>query len=183
MGGLLLLSPMLLLIAAVVKMSSEGPVRFRARRVGKDGKLFTLLKFRSMTADAHVNGSGITSATDMRITGVGRFLRRWKLDELPQLWNVLVGNMSFVGPRPEDPRFVSQYPENLKPILNFRPGITSPASITYRNESALLTTDNHEEEYVNVILPHKLEMDLRYFESARFWEHVRVIWRTVKGEK
>lgn len=177
--GLLCTSPVLLVLALIVKLTSKGPVLFRARRVGKDGEVFTLLKFRSMTVGAHENGSGITAAGDRRITPVGRILRRWKLDELPQLWNVLVGEMSFVGPRPEDPRFVSHYPERLKPILRYRPGITSPASIAYRDESALLTSDNHEIEYIENILPNKLEMDLRYLEHARFWEHVGVVWRTV----
>lgn len=174
---------MLLITAGMIRISSKGPVLFRAGRTGKDEELFTLLKFRSMTVDAHVSGSGITSADDMRITAMGKFLRRWKLDELPQLWNVLVGDMSFVGPRPEDPRFVSHYPQQLRAILRYRPGITSPASIKYRNESTMLNSNNHETEYIERILPDKLAMDLRYFESAGFWEHVVVVWRTVKGSK
>ena len=136
--GLLLLSPVLIVLALIIKLDDGGPVFYRARRIGRDGHEFALLKFRSMIAGADKRGDGLTTMNDSRVTPMGSFLRRRKLDELPQLFNVLVGDMSFVGPRPEDPRYVEIYTAEQRRVLSTRPGITSPASIEFRNEETLL---------------------------------------------
>jgi len=174
------LAPLFVVIAAAVKLTSRGPVFYRGVRAGKDGLAFRLVKFRSMYTDR--DGSGITRADDDRITPVGKVLRKLKLDEFPQLINVLKGEMTLVGPRPEDPRFVEFYPEELKRILALKPGITSAASLRFRDESSLLATGDHEKEYVERILPEKLRVDLEYFDRAGFWDHVRLILRTVLGK-
>lgn len=160
--GLVLLSPLLLLLALVVKFTSPGPILYRATRVGHYGKPFKLLKFRSMVVNAHELGPAVTGAKDPRITRVGRILRKTKLDELPQLINVLRGEMSIVGPRPEDPRYVALYTEEQRKVLNVRPGITSPASVMYRNEEAMLVGSQLETYYVQHVMPRKLALDLQY---------------------
>src|SRR4030042_5539903 len=132
--GLIVLSPLLLITSVVIKLTSPGPIFHRGERVGLDGRLFYLYKFRTMVADAASMGPGITAQNDQRVTRTGRFLRATKIDELPQLINVLKGDMSLVGPRPEDPRYVEQYTPDEKQILKVRPGITSAASLTYRHE-------------------------------------------------
>ena len=177
--GLLLLSPVFLLVTVAIMVTSRGSIFYIAKRMGANGRPFSLYKFRTMVQNADAIGSGITSAGDARVTTVGRILRATKIDELPQLINVLKGDMSFVGPRPEDPRFVEHYPEDLKAILQFKPGITSPASIAYRNESALLTSDNHEQEYIDRILPDKLRLDLEYSRQASFLSGFRLILKTI----
>ena len=177
--GLLAFSSLFAVVAVLVKLNSRGPVLYRAARAGRDGKTFALLKFRTMYEDADKRGSGITSADDPRITSIGRLLRAFKLDELPQLINVLRGEISFVGPRPEDPRFVAQYPPEYRRVLLLKPGITSPASLRYRNESSMLVVENHEQEYVATIMPAKLKMDLEYFERSTFFSRFLVIVRTL----
>ncbi|MCZ7557083.1 MAG: sugar transferase [Bacteroidia bacterium] len=177
--GLILLAPVFIVIAVWIKLTSPGSVLYRATRTGRNGVPFALYKFRSMRTDADRIGSGITSAGDTRITPVGRFLRRSKLDELPQLINVLKGQMSLVGPRPEDPRFVEHYPEHLRDILKYRPGMTSPASIAFRNENSLLTGDNHEKLYIEQILPEKLRIDLAYCQSATVRSNMMVVLKTL----
>lgn len=173
------LTPLLTVIAAVVWMTSGRPVVHRATRVGRDQKPFTLYKFRTMVLDAEKNGPGITVHNDARITRVGRILRQTKLDELPQLFNVLQGDMSLVGPRPEDPRYVALYtPEQLR-VLSVRPGITSPASVHFRNEQQLLTGDRWEENYVHHVLPAKLRIDLDYVRGATLRRDVQVLWQTL----
>ena len=162
--GLIVLSPLFLLIAATIKLTSPGPVFHRAERVGKDGVPFTLLKFRSMRAGAAAAGPGITRAGDDRITPVGGWLRRSKLDELPQLVNVFRGEMGLVGPRPEDPRYVALYSPEQKRILSARPGITSAASVRYRHEESLLVGADWEQHYVNEVMPAKLRIDLEYLD-------------------
>ncbi len=170
--GLTVLSPVFIVIAIAIRRDSKGPVFYRARRVGQHGKEFRLYKFRSMVVDADQQGPGITSAGDTRITSVGRFLRRTKLDELPQLINVLRGEMSLVGPRPEDPRYVELYTPGQREILQYRPGITSMASQTYRNEEQLLTGSDWEQQYIDEVMPAKLAIDLDYsrrvFMSMKF---------------
>ncbi len=136
--GLLVLSPVLLLVAIAVKLSSRGPVLFRQQRVGLGGERFWMLKFRSMVENAEDLGLGVTRDGDPRITAVGRFLRKTKLDELPQLWNVLVGEMSFVGPRPEVPRYVAQYTPEQRRVLELKPGITDLATLEFRKEEEIL---------------------------------------------
>jgi lipopolysaccharide/colanic/teichoic acid biosynthesis glycosyltransferase len=177
--GLILLSPLFLLIGAAVKLQDGGPALYRSKRVGKDGRIFSLYKFRSMVLGADGIGGGITVGGDKRITRVGRFFRNTKLDELPQLFNVLKGDMSFVGPRPEDPRYVMFYTKEQRLVLASRPGITSPASLAYRSEEALLTGDSSLERYRQEILPHKLSIDLEYQRTRTFWSDINVILLTM----
>lgn len=177
--GLIVLSPILAVIACAVRLNSRGPVFYRARRVGQHGKEFRLYKFRSMVADADQRGSRITRAEDNRITSVGRFLRRAKLDELPQLINVLRGEMSLVGPRPEDPRYVELYTPKQREILQYRPGITSMASFKYRNEEQLLSGEAWEQLYIDEVMPAKLTIDLDYSRRANLFTDIWLIFRTV----
>ncbi|MFZ1405869.1 MAG: sugar transferase [Anaerolineae bacterium] len=158
--GLMLLSPLFCWIALWIKLTSPGPVFYRAVRVGQDGRPFRLYKFRSMIVGTDRQGPGITATGDPRITRVGRFLRRAKLDELPQLINVLLGDMSLVGPRPEDPRYVAFYTPEQRRVLSVRPGITSPASLAYRHEEQLLAGEDWETHYRTRVLPDKLALDL-----------------------
>lgn len=174
-GGLVCLAPLFLVIALVIKLSSPGPVFYRGKRVGRYGKPFAIYKFRTMVVDADKQGPGITAAEDNRVTSVGKVLRRYKLDEFPQLLNVLKGEMSLVGPRPEDPRYVALYTPEQRAILNYRPGITSPASIQYRDEEGLLVEGDWERKYVEEIMPAKLGIDAEYFQHAKIWNDVRTI--------
>lgn len=177
--GLLLLSPLFMLIALAVRLDSPGPVFFRQERVGRFGVPFRIHKFRSMQHGAP--GAAITVGDDPRITRTGRWLRAAKLDELPQLIDVLAGHMSLVGPRPELPRYVALYPAALRDkVLSVRPGITDPASIAYRDESVQLArAADPEHEYVHVVLPRKLALAQAYAEQASLATDLRVIWRTV----
>ncbi len=179
--SLILLSPLFLLIAACIKICSPGPILFRQRRVGWRGQIFEICKFRTMVADAVDHGPKVTAATDPRITSVGRFLRRYKLDELPQLANVLRGNMSLVGPRPQVPKFVQHYPDSIRSIVfSVRPGITDPATIAYRNEEELLAgAVNPERSYIDRILPHKLAMYEQYIRRRTIVTDVWIILQTI----
>lgn len=161
-AGLLILAPLFISIGVIIKITSRGPIFYRAFRVGRDGLLFELYKFRTMVPDAHKFGPAITYADDPRITTIGKILRRTKLDELPQLFNVLVGDMSIVGPRPEDPVYVRHYTLEQRKLLEVRPGITSLASIRYRHEEKILKAENWEEIYLQRILPDKLAIDMEY---------------------
>jgi lipopolysaccharide/colanic/teichoic acid biosynthesis glycosyltransferase len=173
--GLLLISPIFAVVGLLVKVDSPGPVFFRGKRVGKGGKLFHVYKFRTMVADAAKRGPGITSAGDTRVTRVGRFLRRTKLDELPQLINVLKGDMSLVGPRPEDPRYVATYTLEQQRVLDVRPGITSPASLRFRHEEELLEGEDWEDTYREEILPTKLRIELDYLERRWIAKDLNII--------
>jgi lipopolysaccharide/colanic/teichoic acid biosynthesis glycosyltransferase len=177
--GTVLLLPVLAAAALLVKLHDGGPVLYKARRVGKDGYEFSLLKFRSMVSGADSQGGALTTAADRRVTPVGRFLRKYKLDELPQLLNVLRGDMGFVGPRPEDPRYVALYSPEQRQVLSVRPGITSPASLSYRDESALLSGEDPEQLYLRKILPHKLSIELDYLNRKSLWTDINLILRTV----
>lgn len=177
--GLILLSPLFLVVTLFVKFTSPGPVFHRGERVGLNGKLFNLYKFRTMITNAATIGPGITAQNDLRITGVGRFLRSTKIDELPQLINVLKGEMSLVGPRPEDPRYVDQYTPEQREILRVRPGITSAASLTYRNEEGMLKGQDWETVYRTQILPAKLEIDLAYLSKRTLSSDLLLIARTI----
>jgi lipopolysaccharide/colanic/teichoic acid biosynthesis glycosyltransferase len=185
--GLVLLAPVFIVVAILVKVSSAGPVLYPASRVGRHGYPFKLYKFRSMYLNADGNGPGITLQNDPRISPLGRFLRRTKLDELPQLINVLLGDMSMVGPRPEDPRYVALYTSTQRQVLAAKPGITSPASLDYYDEETLLTGENWETIYCNKILPRKLSLDLAYLQRRTLWSDLILILRTlttvVTGEK
>jgi lipopolysaccharide/colanic/teichoic acid biosynthesis glycosyltransferase len=180
--ALLLLTPLLLLLALWIKLDSPGPALFRQERVGRRGRLFRIRKLRTMTHDPRHAGPGITVGKDERITRAGQFLRRSKLDELPQLLDVLQGHMSLVGPRPELPQYVALYPADLREkILSVRPGITDLASIEYRNESELLAKANDpEREYREVVLPAKLKLAEAYVDQASLTFDLKVIWQTVK---
>lgn len=180
-AGLVGLSPLFLGIALAIKLGSSGPILYRGTRVGRHGKLFQIYKFRTMIVGADKMGPGITTAVDNRVTPIGKFLRRFKLDEFPQLLNVLKGEMSLVGPRPEDPRYVALYTPAQREILNHRPGITSPASVKYRNESAALTDDDWERKYVQEIMPEKLAIDAEYFRRAGLGDDLRTIAQTFRG--
>jgi lipopolysaccharide/colanic/teichoic acid biosynthesis glycosyltransferase len=180
--ALLLLSPLLIGVAAAIKRDSPGPVFFRQLRVGREGRLFWIHKFRTMVADAADRGPQITAAHDPRITSVGQWLRRSKLDELPQLIDVLAGHMSLVGPRPEVPRYVAMYPADLRAkVLAVRPGITDPVSLDYADEGDLLANlADAELEYVQVVMPAKLRASVAYAEGATLWSDLRVIARTLR---
>jgi lipopolysaccharide/colanic/teichoic acid biosynthesis glycosyltransferase len=176
--GLVVLLPLLLLLAIVVRLDSPGPSLFRQSRVGRYFRPFCLLKFRSMTHGKP--GTEITCGEDDRITRVGAILRRLKLDELPQLWNVFCGDMSFVGPRPELLSFVERYRVEYQEILSVRPGITDPASIRYRSEAEMLARiPDPLNYYAEVILPDKLGISKVYVRSASFWTDISLIFRTI----
>ncbi len=177
--GLVLLSPLFVLVALAIRLDTPGPVYYRAQRVGKDGKPFRLYKFRSMVANADRRGPGITATGDTRVTRVGRFLRRTKIDELPQLINVLRGDMSLVGPRPEDPRYVVLYTQEQRRVLSVRPGITSAASLAYRHEEQLLAGADWETTYRNRVLPDKLAIDLAYLDRRTVVSDLKLIFRTI----
>jgi len=178
--GLIVLGPVMLAVALAVKCTSRGPVLYRARRVGKDGRLFTLYKFRSMVVGAD-RGSKVTGSGDGRVTPVGRFLRRTKLDELPQLFNTLVGDMSLVGPRPEDPDYVTLYSTEQLRVLRVKPGITSAATVRHRHEEQLLIGPDWEETYRRDILPEKLRMELDYLSRRTLSKDLIVLAQTASA--
>lgn len=177
--GLLFLLIPFLIIAIIIKATSKGPVFFRQVRVGKDGKEFRIYKFRTMVVDAEKKGMQITVGADSRITGIGKFLRKTKVDELPQLINVLNGQMSFVGPRPEVPRYVALYDDYQRNILRIKPGITELASIVYRDENEVLAkSENPEETYINEIMPKKIALNIEYMQKLGFWYDIKLIFMT-----
>lgn len=177
--GLIFLSPLFLLISLLIKLSSKGPVLFRQKRVGKNGIIFTLIKFRSMTV-VQKNNSTVSVKGDIRITPFGKFIRRFKLDELPELWNVLVGEMSMVGPRPDVPGFADLLEGENRLVLNLRPGITGPASLKYANEEELLAKVANPEEYnKNVIFPDKVRINLDYYNRQNIWLDLKIIFATI----
>jgi len=180
-AGLVILSPLLLVIGAAVKLYDRGPVFYRSKRVGIGGRLFSIYKFRSMVQGADAAGGGLTVRGDRRVTRVGRLLRAYKLDELPQLLNVFKGDMSLVGARPENPAYVARYTLEQREILRYRPGITSPASLHYRNEEELLSGGDTEDLYIGKILPHKLSMDLAYLRGRTVLSDLRIILQTIGG--
>jgi lipopolysaccharide/colanic/teichoic acid biosynthesis glycosyltransferase len=177
---LILCSPIYFLAAILVKLGSPGPVHYRAVRAGKGNKPFKLLKFRTMVMNADQIGPGITASHDPRITVVGRILRKSKLDEIPQLWNVLKGDMSIIGPRPEDPKYVRLYTEEQLRVLSVRPGLSGPAAIRYRHEERILAQNsgNLEEYYLRNILPDKLSLDLNYIETRSIWRDFALCLKT-----
>jgi lipopolysaccharide/colanic/teichoic acid biosynthesis glycosyltransferase len=179
--GLVLLAPAMLAIAVWIKLDSPGPVFFRQERVGRFGIHFRIHKFRTMTQRAGGEGPQITVAADPRITRAGQWLRRTKLDELPQLVDVLTGDMSIVGPRPEVPRYVAQYPPAMRDkVLSVRPGITDFASLHYRRESELLAlASDPEREYVQVVMPEKLRYAAQYVDQASLATDLRLIAQTL----
>lgn len=178
--GIILISPFLLIIAICIKLGSNGPIFFKQERVGFKGKHFLILKFRTMIVDAEKYGKQITVGKDDRITSVGKFLRKYKLDELPQLINVLKGDMSLVGPRPEVPRYVKLYSKEQLKVLEVRPGITDLASLRYSDENDLLgTVENPEEYYINVIMKDKLNLNLEYIDKSNVLNDIVIILKTI----
>jgi lipopolysaccharide/colanic/teichoic acid biosynthesis glycosyltransferase len=182
--GLLLVAPLLMLIAVAVRIDSEGPALFRQTRVGRDGRTFQILKFRSMYLARHTRDgtAQITVATDPRITRLGALLRRTKLDELPQLINVLRGDMSLVGPRPEVPRYVAMYPPDARAeILSVRPGITDEAAIEFRDESEILgRSEDPERTYIEEILPRKIRLYQNYVRHRSLLGDLGIVLRTLR---
>ena len=179
--GLLFLWPVLLVVAILIKIRMPGPVFFIQQRVGKGGKLFPCHKFRSMTT-IH-GGSSVSVAGEARITQLGAKLRKYKLDELPELWDVLIGNMSFVGPRPDVPGYADQLQGEDRIILSLRPGITGPATLKYRNEEELLATVENPVQYNNeVIYPDKVRINRYYAEHYSFMDDLKMIFCTVLGK-
>lgn len=178
--GIIILSPVLLIIAILIKVGSDGPCLFKQQRVGRNEKIFNILKFRTMVVNAESLGKQITVGEDNRITKIGSVLRKYKLDELPQLINVFRGDMSLVGPRPEVPKYVAMYTEEQKKIFKVRPGITDLASIRYKDENELLgSVDNPEEFYINVIMPDKLKLNMEYIQKSNLFFDIKVIFETI----
>lgn len=178
--GILVAWPVILIIACAVAVDSKGGVFFRQERIGKDGVPFRILKFRTMVPKAEAKGMQITVGKDQRITRVGGVLRKTKLDELPQVINVLKGDMSFVGPRPEVPRYVKLYTKEQRQVLLVRPGITDLASIQYRNESELLAgSADPERTYIEEIMPEKLQLNMLYIRNISVFGDVMIILRTL----
>jgi lipopolysaccharide/colanic/teichoic acid biosynthesis glycosyltransferase len=178
--GLVLLSPLLLFVSLLIKLDSPGPAFFRQERIGKGLRPFRIYKFRTMVQDAPAKGGMITFGEDPRITKVGRVLRKVKIDELPQLINVLRGEMSFVGPRPEVRRYVELYCEDYKEILKVLPGITDLASLQYRHEAEILgRCENPEEEYVKYVLPEKIRLAKEYLSQSSLRFDLILILKTV----
>ncbi|MBR8802176.1 sugar transferase [Porphyromonas levii] len=181
--GLIILSPVLLGVAILIRVKMPGgPVLFKQKRVGKGGKLFTMVKFRSMSV-AH-GGSSVSVAGESRITPLGAKLRKYKLDELPELWNVLIGDMSFVGPRPDVPGYADKLVGEDREILQLKPGITGPASLKYRNEEELLAMTEDPIKYNNeVIFPDKVRINRAYFHNRSFLGDIKIILATILGRK
>ncbi|HVA95544.1 MAG TPA: sugar transferase [Candidatus Dormibacteraeota bacterium] len=181
-AGLAVLAPVFAIIAFAIKLDDGGPVFYSHSRVGKGLERFRLLKFRSMVVDSE-ESSPLTAPSDPRVTRVGRWLRKYKLDELPQLLNVLKGDMQLVGTRPQHERFVAFFPSEYAVLLQVPPGITDPASLRFRNEVQMFHDGAIEQQYVTQILPTKLELSLKYFRSRTFVSDIGILFRTVLGIK
>ncbi|ELR99052.1 sugar transferase [Gloeocapsa sp. PCC 73106] len=178
--GLIVVSPLLSIIAIWIKIDSPGPIIFQQTRVGKGGKEFKIYKFRTMFVNAETLGKSITVGNDFRITKAGKLLRKYKLDELPQLVNVFKGEMSLVGPRPEVPRYVAFYTSEQRQVLKIRPGITDLASIRFRNESEILAqSEDPEAFYINNIIPQKIALNQQYIQRASLATDLIIIWQTI----
>ena len=177
--GILILFPLMLIISLVIKLDSKGPIFFIQNRVGKGGKLFAMIKFRSMSV-FQTSKSTVSVKGDIRITKVGSFIRKYKLDELPELWNVLLGHMSIVGPRPDVKGFADELKGEDRKILNLRPGITGPASLKYANEEELLSYQENPEDYnKKVIFPDKVRINLDYYYNQNLILDLKIIFATI----
>lgn len=181
--GLVVLSPILFVVWILIRIKMpDGPAVFTQKRVGKGGRLFTMYKFRSMSA--HHSGSTVSVAGESRITPLGAKLRRYKLDELPELWNVLIGDMSFVGPRPDVPGYADKLEGDDRRVLQLRPGITGPASLKYRDEEVLLAAQDNPQEFNDkVIYPDKVRINLYYLDHYSFVADIKMIIATVLGKR
>lgn len=180
--GLLILLPLLIIVGILIHIKMPGgPIIFRQQRVGKYGKLFTMYKFRSMTV-SH-SGNSVSIKGEKRITPLGAQLRKYKLDELPELWNVLIGDMSFVGPRPDVPGYADKLKGEDSRVLLLKPGITGPASIKYRNEEELLAEHENPQKYNDeVLFPDKVKINIEYLDNWSFWHDIKIIIYTVLGK-
>ncbi len=177
--GLVILFPLLILISFAIKIGSSGPILFSQKRVGKDGKQFILIKFRSVIVDQNSNNTA-TAKGDDRITTIGVFLRKYKLDELPELWNVLKGEMSLVGPRPDVPGYADNLKGEDRKILKLRPGITGTASLKYVNEEEILSAQDDPQKYNDeVIFPDKVKVNLEYYKNQSLWLDIKIIFATI----
>lgn len=176
--GLVLLGPVMLVLSLWVKLDSRGPVLYRGERVGKDGRPFLMYKFRTMVLEADTIGPAITYRGDPRVTKAGKFLRHTKLDELPQLINVFKGEMSLVGPRPEDPSYVAHYSAQQREVLRVKPGITGLTQLEYRDEASLLEGTSADEDYLSQIMPEKLTLDLYYIQNRSLALDIKILWQT-----
>jgi lipopolysaccharide/colanic/teichoic acid biosynthesis glycosyltransferase len=178
---LILLSPLFIYLSFIIWLHDKGSVFFLQERVGKDQKTFKLVKFRTMYLNSEKKGQLTIGSRDSRITKPGLFLRKYKIDELPQLWNVLVGDMSLVGPRPEVPRYVKMYNSEQLKVLTIKPGITDHASLLYFEESELLAkSPNPEQTYIAEVMPAKLKLNLEYIDNHSFTRDLIIIWQTVR---
>jgi len=178
--GIVLLLPLMCIVSIIILITSPGPIFYGSPRAGKNGRIFKMVKFRTMIVNADKVGSLITAGNDPRITSIGRYLRNYKWDELPSLWNVLKGDMSFVGPRPENPKSVDLYNPEQKNVLKVRPGITSLATIKYRYEEEILAeADNLEDAYFK-IMQDKLNIELEYLQQYSFTMDVKIILMTIR---
>lgn len=178
--GLIILLPIFIIVSVAIKLDSKGEILFLQKRVGRYGKEFNIYKFRTMITDAENIGKQITVGKDNRITKVGAILRKFKIDELPQLFNVLKGDMSLVGPRPEVPKYVALYNKEQRRVLDIRPGITDMASLRYRDENDILgKVDNPEEYYINIIMKDKLSLNLEYIEKGNIFFDIYLIIKTI----
>ena len=178
--SIIILSPFFIIIGLIVGLTSRGGIFYRQIRVGKDEKCFKIIKFRTMVTNADKEGLSITVGKDRRITGAGKLLRKIRLDEMPQLFNILIGQMSFVGPRPEVPRYVELYNEEQKKVLKVRPGLTDYAAICFKNENELLAkSSDPEKEYIENIMPEKLKYNAGYIEDMSILTDLRILVLTV----
>lgn len=177
---LIILSPLFIILSVIIKVDSKGPIMFRQTRVTQYGKRFRIFKFRTMINNADKIGSQITTKDDARITRVGRLLRKYRLDEIPQLFNIIVGDMSFVGTRPEVPKFVEKYTDEMKATLLLPAGVTSEASIKYKNEEILLTNKSEiDNVYVNIVLPEKMEYNLKIIKDFNLINEMKIMFKTL----
>ena len=180
--GLVFLFPVLIVVGILIRIKMPGgPIIFKQRRVGQHGQLFTMYKFRSMTV-GH-SGSSVSVKGESRITPLGAKLRKYKLDELPELWNVLIGDMSFVGPRPDVPGYADKLEGENRRMLLLKPGITGPASLKYRNEEEILAEQENPQKYNDAVLfPDKVQINIEYLDNWSFWNDIKIIIYTVLGK-
>lgn len=178
--GLILLAPLFIVITVIIATTSAGGVFYKQERIGKDFRVFKILKFRSMRPDSDKKGLLTVGSNDSRVTPIGRFLRKYKIDELPQLINVFCGQMSFVGPRPEVKKYVDMYNDEQRKVLLVRPGITDYASIEFRNENDILAkSSTPEQTYITEIMPAKLKLNLQYINDMSFYTDIKIIFGTI----
>lgn len=177
---LIILSPLFIIFSIMIKLDSKGPIMFKQNRVTENGRIFKIFKFRTMVENADKNGSQVTVENDSRVTKIGKFLRKFRLDEIPQLINILIGDMSFVGTRPEVPKYVELYTDEMKATLLMKAGVTSLASIKFKDEEKLLQLDgNIDKIYIENILPQKMQYNLEYLKRFNFFYDIKLMFMTL----